>query len=92
MLLIVRTPSRRGLVRALTGAVILTGLIGVWQHVPANYDAGPLDVSYADSWETLSELSRWLLALTKSVGPAPPLAPAALVEAGLSVLFATRTA
>ena len=59
-------------------AAVLSAALGIWKHVYANYDAGPLDQRYDDTWESLPEARRWWLALTKSVGPSPPLAPAAL--------------
>jgi hypothetical protein len=38
----------------------------------------------------MTERARWWAALVKSVGPAPTLAPAALAEASLLLLIATR--
>jgi hypothetical protein len=77
------------LARALAIAVMLSAVVGIWQHVYGNYDAGPLDREYTDTWDSLSEGTRWWLALSKSVGPSPPLAPAALAQVGLSVMLAT---
>lgn len=91
VVLLLRKWSQGGvrLVRVLAVAVLLTGLIGVWQHISANHDAGPLDVNYATSWEQLGSLQQWLLAVTKTVGPSPPLAPLALAQAALGLLLAT---
>ena len=69
--------------------VIVSSALGIWQHVAANYDAGPLDFRYADTWETLPEMTRWWLAVTKTVGPSPLLAPGALAQAAMCVLLAT---
>ena len=80
-------PVRLG--RVLAVVVMLSALLGVWEHVESNYDAGDLDFEYASSWETLSEPMRWWLAATKTVGPSPPLAPGALAQASLCVLLAT---
>ncbi len=91
IVLLIRAPSRARvrLARVLAAAVVLSAALGIWGHVYANYDAGPLDQRYTDTWERLPEATRWWLALTKSVGPSPPLAPGALAQAGLCVLLAT---
>jgi hypothetical protein len=81
------TPLRLG--RVLAVLVMVSAILGIWEHVEANYDAGELDFEYAKSWETLSEPARWWLAATKTVGPSPPLAPGALAQASLCVLLAT---
>jgi len=75
--------------RLLAMAVILSAVVGIWQHVASNYDAGPLDANYELSWDTLSEPTRWWLALSKTVGPSPPLAPGALALAGQFILLAS---
>jgi len=69
--------------------VVASAALGIWEHIEANHDAGPLDRRYAATWETLSTPSQWWLAARKVVGPAPPLAPGALAEAGIAVLLAT---
>lgn len=81
--------GRIRLAQALALLVIVSAAIGIWQHVAANYDAGPLDYRYADLWDSLSEPTRWWLALTKTVGPAPLLAPGALAQAGACILLST---
>ena len=68
---------------------MLSALYGVWEHVESNWDAGPLDRNYADTWDTLSSSSQWWLAITKTVGPSPVLAPGALAQVGLCILLAT---
>lgn len=75
--------------RVLAAAVVLSSLLGVWEHIESNYDAGELDQVYGPQWETLTASSRWWLAVTKSVGPSPPLAAGALAQAGACVLLAT---
>jgi hypothetical protein len=80
-------PVRLG--RILAVVVMPSAVLGIWEHVESNYDAGELDFEYASSWETLSEPARWWLAASKTVGPSPPLAPGALAQAGLCVLLAT---
>ena len=89
--LLARVPSagKVRLARILAGVVMLSAVLGIWAHVESNYDAGPLDFRYTDSWDGLTDASRWWLALTKTVGPSPPLAPGALAQASLCVLLAT---
>ena len=89
--LLLARPSRGAvwLVRTLSLAVALSAAFGVFQHVLANYESGPLDFRYADIWGTMSEPARWWAAAIKTVGPAPPLAAAALGNAALCVLMAT---
>ncbi|WP_433246955.1 hypothetical protein ACQPYK_46160 [Streptosporangium sp. CA-135522] len=85
------SPEAVLLVRALSSVVLLVALFGVYAHVAANYDTGFLDHRYAATWETLPALSRWWYALTKSVGPAPPLAPGMLAQTALLLLLVTIT-
>jgi hypothetical protein len=80
--------ARVRLARMLAVLVLLTAAWGIWEHIYANYDAGPLDLHYTDTWDSLPETTRWWLALTKTVGPSPPLAPGALALASLCVLLA----
>jgi hypothetical protein len=91
LLLVAWSPTRRKLqlARLLVILVILSAIWGVWEHVYANYDAGVLDFAYVDTWDGLTEPTRWWLAVTKTVGPSPPLAPGALAQASLAVLIAT---
>ena len=70
-------------------AVMLSAVYGIWEHVDSNYDAGELDYRYADTWGSVPETTRWWLAVSKTVGPSPPLAPGALAQASLCVLLAT---
>ncbi|MFN8584999.1 MAG: hypothetical protein U0446_06735 [Dehalococcoidia bacterium] len=75
--------------RLLAAALFIGASVGIWRHVAANYDAGFLDFRYADRWPSMSGLDRWWHAATKSVGPAPVLAPGVLAQVGLALLFAT---
>ncbi len=68
---------------------VASAVLGIWEHIEANHDAGPLDRRYAATWESLSTPDQWWLAARKGVGPSPPLAPGALAEAGFAVLLAT---
>ncbi|MGE0227147.1 MAG: hypothetical protein AB7I38_01485 [Dehalococcoidia bacterium] len=89
--LLVARPGRGTvqLARVLAAALFVGASIGVWRHVAANYDAGFLDFRYADRWPVMSGIDRWWHAATKTVGPAPVLAPGVLAQVGLALLFAT---
>lgn len=91
LLLLVIRPNRLTLrlVRVLAVAVIVIAAVGIWEHARANYNAGPLDFRYANSWETMSEASRWWRAATKTVGPAPVLASGVLIQSALCAIGAT---
>ncbi len=82
-------PRARTVVRALAAVALAVGLIGVGIHVWANLEAAPLDRDYEAVWATMPALEQWWLAITGGVGPAPTLAPGALVEIGLALLLAT---
>jgi hypothetical protein len=90
VLLVVR-PGRRSLriVRVLAVLVLLTAAFGIFEHVLANYHAGPLDFRYESRWPTMSAGSRWWAAFTESVGPSPTLAPGVLAQSALCLVFAT---
>jgi hypothetical protein len=64
---------------------------GVITHIVVNYDAGVLDQRYAGTWDSLPVLQRWWYATTKTVGPAPTLAPGVLGQTALLLLLATLT-
>ena len=83
------SPRRLLIARVLAAAVILSAVVGIWEHVESNHDAGELDREYSEVWESLPASQRWWLALSKTVGPSPPLAPGALAQAGVCVLLAT---
>jgi hypothetical protein len=78
------------LVRVIAVAVAITGLIGIYEHVHENYIAGPLDYRYTEKWPTMSFTSRWWAALSKTVGPAPILAPGILIQAAAFLFLATH--
>lgn len=89
---IARRPTRRSVraARLLAVLVMAGAALGIALHINENYTAAPLDFRYQDAWATMSEPERWWAAFSKSVGPAPTFAPAALAEIGLLVLVATR--
>lgn len=80
---------RTGLVRALALLVLATSLFGVLEHAMVNYDAGSLDQRFADTWDALSVWLRWWYAITRTVGPAPTLAPGMLGQAAVTLMLAT---
>ena len=82
-------PDRTGLVRALAMVVLVTSLFGVLEHALVNYESGPLDQRFADTWEALSPWLRWWYAITRTVGPAPTLAPGMLGQAAATLMLAT---
>jgi hypothetical protein len=86
----VLVPTRIGLAvsRVLAAVVLAASLYGVVDHVLANHDAGELDGRYAAVWEDLPAAQQWWYAVTKTVGPAPTLAPGVLGQAALLVLLA----
>lgn len=84
-----RRPAAIVVVRVLAVLVLLTSVFGVYEHVASNYDAGPLDGRYADSWDGLPQTTRWWYAASMTVGPAPPLAAGVLGYAAALVLLAT---
>jgi hypothetical protein len=67
--------SQTGLVRALALLVLA--------------DAGPLDQRFAETWDALSPWLRWWYAITRTVGPAPTLAPGMLGQAATTLILAT---
>jgi hypothetical protein len=78
-----------GLVRALALLVLAASLFGVMEHALVNYDAGPLDQRFAETWDALSPWLRWWYAITRAVGPAPTLAPGMLGQAATTLILAT---
>jgi hypothetical protein len=81
--------SQTGLVRALALLVLAASLLGVMEHALVNYDAGPLDQRFAETWDALSPWLRWWYAITRTVGPAPTLAPGMLGQAATTLILAT---
>ena len=84
-------PGGRGVPAARVLALLVLGasVYGVLDHVLVNYGSGALDQSYAESWNTLPTLQKWWLAVTKTVGPAPTLAPGVLGQSALLLLLAS---
>jgi hypothetical protein len=89
LMLLKDSPRLVAAVRLIALVVLLASVFGIYAHVAANYDAGPLDQHYSATWDTLSVVSRWWYALTKVVGPTPPLAPGMLGQSALLLLLAT---
>ncbi len=83
------TPGTLRMVRIVAIAVLCAGTVGVALHINENYSAAPLDQKYSLIWDTMSEPARLWAAFTKSVGPAPTFAPAALAEVALLLLIGT---
>jgi hypothetical protein len=77
------------LARVLALVVLGASVYGVLDHIAVNYNSGPLDQRFADTWESLSATQRWWYAFTKQVGPSPPLAPGVLAQTALLLLLAT---
>ncbi|MEV0621675.1 hypothetical protein AB0I81_50675 [Nonomuraea sp. NPDC050404] len=72
-------------VRALAAIVLLASVYGVYMHVSVNHGMGGMN----PDWDSLSPLTQWWQALTKSVGAAPPLAPGMLAQSALLLLLAS---
>jgi hypothetical protein len=85
--------GERGVIaaRVLALLVLAASLYGVVDHILVNYNAGALDQRYATTWDTLPRAQRWWYAGTKTVGPAPTLAPGVLGQSALLLLLATLT-
>jgi hypothetical protein len=79
------SPGRVTVVRVLALVVLLASVYGVYTHVSVNHAAGSFD----PAWDSLSPLTQWWQALTKSVGNAPPLAPGMLAQSALLLLLAS---
>ncbi|MGH3765653.1 MAG: hypothetical protein ACRDS0_09810 [Pseudonocardiaceae bacterium] len=81
--------GRTRMVRALALLVLGASMFGVLEHALVNYDSGPLDQRFADTWTALSPWLRWWYAITRTVGPAPTLAPGMLGQAAATLMLAT---
>lgn len=88
VLTVLRGRGAHVLARVLILVVLGASMYGVWDHVAANYNAGPLDYRFADTWDSLSTAQRLWYAATKQVGPSPPLAPGVLAQTALLLLIA----
>jgi hypothetical protein len=69
--------------------VLGASMYGVLDHVLVNYESGALDQRYSESWDTLPVGEQWWLAVTKTVGPAPTLAPGVLGQSALLLVLAS---
>jgi hypothetical protein len=90
-LLVAIRPRPAGLwaARVLAVAVVGAAAFGVFEHTEENRTAGPLDYRYSATWSGLPATDQWWKALTKTVGPAPTLAPGVLMQAALCLVAAT---
>jgi hypothetical protein len=88
---LVLVPRGRGVTAARVLALLVLGasIYGVIDHILVNYDAGALDQRFADTWDTLPIAEQWWYATTKTVGPAPTLAPGVLGQSALLLFLAT---
>lgn len=82
-------PGCTNIVRTLAILVLAASLFGVLEHALVNYDSGPLDQRFAATWDVLSPWLRWWYAITRTVGPAPTLAPGMLGQAAATLMLAT---
>jgi hypothetical protein len=84
-------PAGRGMPAARVLAVLVLGAsaYGVLDHILVNYHSGALDQRYSASWDTLPAVQQWWLAVTKTVGPAPTLAPGVLGQSALLLILAS---
>jgi hypothetical protein len=88
---LVLLPDGRGTtaVRVLAIVVLGASAYGVLEHALTNYGAGALDQRFADIWDSLPLVERAWYAITKTVGPAPTLAPGVLGQTALLLVLAT---
>lgn len=82
-------PAHVPVVRGLALLVLASSVYGVFEHALANFESGPLDQRFTDTWDGLSPWSQWWYAITKTVGPAPTLAPGMLGQAAATLILAT---
>jgi hypothetical protein len=75
--------------RVLALLVLGAAVYGVIDHTLVNYDSGPLDYRFSETWETIPAAQRWWYAFTKTVGPSPTLAPGVLGMAATLLLLAS---
>jgi hypothetical protein len=88
---LVLIPGGRGVTAARVLALLVLGasIYGVVDHILVNFNSGALDQNFADTWDTLPLVERGWYAITKTVGPAPTLAPGVLGQSALLLLLAT---
>ena len=82
-------PGGRGRVtaRAMALLVLVASIYGVLDHIAVNYNSGPLDQRFADTWDSMPLIERSWYAVTKTVGPSPTLAPGVLGLGGTLMLL-----
>lgn len=83
-----RSGTAQLLARAAAVLVMCASIYGVIDHATVNHHSGPLDQRYADTWATMPATEQWWAAVTKSVGPAPTLAPGILAQTALLLVLA----
>ena len=88
---LVLLPGDRGTTAARVLALVVLGAsaYGVVDHVLVNLQAGEFDQRFAATWESLPLVEQVLYAITKTVGPAPTLAPGVLAQVALLLHLAT---
>ena len=74
-------------VRVLALLVLGASIYGVLDHIAVNYNSGPLDQRFADTWDSMPLIKRSWYAVTKTVGPSPTLAPGVLGLSGTLLLL-----
>ncbi len=75
--------------RVLALVVLGASIYGAIDHILVNLNAGELDQRFSSTWDSLPVLERAWYAVTKTVGPAPTLAPGVLGQSALLLLLAT---
>jgi hypothetical protein len=65
------------------------GMLGVFEHIGGNLDAGELDPVHGPGWESLSSAKQLWLAVSGGVGPAPATVPLMVTFAGFLLAAAT---
>src|SRR5258706_7034527 len=75
--------------RAILVPVALTSAVGIYYHIHENFKAGFLDFRYSKRSKTMEFVDHYWTAFTKTVGPAPTLAPGVLAFACVCLFLAT---
>jgi hypothetical protein len=86
--LVRRCAATARLLQATAVLTVLGSAFGIYEHISANVDAGPLSGRYAGRWESMSAMSQLWTAATGSVGAAPLLAPGMVGLAGVLLWLA----
>jgi DNA-binding winged helix-turn-helix (wHTH) protein len=89
--LLVPRPTRGSVhtVRILAALVVVSALFGMYEHIAANYRAGPLDFRFADHWAAMPLAARLWASLTGAVGPAQAFVPGVMAFGATCLWFAT---